>query len=350
MMKTIAFFNNKGGVGKTTLACNISAMLSKEFRKKVLLMDLDPQCNSTQLILGLEACNKIYEGLQSNIQVTSPPTIHAALSELIAGDIKIDTDVKPLKHDDRAYPNRFGVDIYLGDPEMALFENTLANRWAQDSDFGNLRKTNWLNLMFREVDSNYDFIIIDVGPSLGALNRSIMLNVDYFVTPLSADTFSIMALRNISKWMKGWRKEYALKYARSKDDYSSIFHKHVSSISEPDKMPSIAGYSVQQYIAKKKRGVRRPTLAYEQILDEIPNQINAAFGRHANNVSLSDLRLGDVPALYSLIPLAQSANAPIMDLKNPDGLNGAQYAQQREYSKMIRDICQSLLKNVGSEA
>ena len=345
-MKTIAFFNNKGGVGKTTLACNISAMLSKEFKNRVLLMDLDPQCNSTQLILGLEACNEIYGGLHSKEGVDAPSTIYDALSYLVAGDIKIDTDATPLAYDDKVYPNRFDVDLYLGDPSMALFENILANWWAQDSDVSNLRKTNWLNLMCHELNSKYDFLIIDVGPSLGALNRSIMLNVDYFITPLSADTFSIMALKNISAWMVQWRDEYAEKYRSLERKFSNIFPKYVMSLASPEKMPSIAGYSVQQYIAKKKQGIRRPTLAYEKILDEIPDQISTAFDSHANNVSLSDLRLGDVPALYSLIPLAQSANAPIMDLKNPDGLNGAQYAQQREYVKMIRDICQSLLKNL----
>lgn len=52
MMKAIAMFNNKGGVGKTTLVCNLAAYLSTEFRKKVLLIDADPQCNSSAYILS----------------------------------------------------------------------------------------------------------------------------------------------------------------------------------------------------------------------------------------------------------------------------------------------------------
>ena len=48
-MKSIAFFNNKGGVGKTTLLCNVAAILGLKMAKQVLVIDADPQCNATQV-------------------------------------------------------------------------------------------------------------------------------------------------------------------------------------------------------------------------------------------------------------------------------------------------------------
>lgn len=51
-MESIVFFNNKGGVGKTTLLCNVGAYLSLEMQKKVLVIDADPQCNTTSYCLG----------------------------------------------------------------------------------------------------------------------------------------------------------------------------------------------------------------------------------------------------------------------------------------------------------
>jgi Mrp family chromosome partitioning ATPase len=48
MAKSIAFFNNKGGVGKTTLLCNVAAYAAEEHGLKVLVIDADPQCNATQ--------------------------------------------------------------------------------------------------------------------------------------------------------------------------------------------------------------------------------------------------------------------------------------------------------------
>ena len=50
-MESIAMFNNKGGVGKTTLLCNLAAYLCKARQKKVLVIDADPQCNSTTYAL-----------------------------------------------------------------------------------------------------------------------------------------------------------------------------------------------------------------------------------------------------------------------------------------------------------
>ena len=52
-MRSVVFFNNKGGVGKTTLACNIAAQFAGR-GLRLLLVDCDPQCNSTQLILSLD--------------------------------------------------------------------------------------------------------------------------------------------------------------------------------------------------------------------------------------------------------------------------------------------------------
>jgi cellulose biosynthesis protein BcsQ len=56
----VAFFNNKGGVGKTTLACNFAASQASDGRR-VLIVDLDPQCNSTQLVLSDDQWSAIYE-------------------------------------------------------------------------------------------------------------------------------------------------------------------------------------------------------------------------------------------------------------------------------------------------
>ena len=58
-MKTISFINMKGGVGKTTSAVEIAAILAKEHKKKVLLIDLDPQTNATLSLITLDAWEKI---------------------------------------------------------------------------------------------------------------------------------------------------------------------------------------------------------------------------------------------------------------------------------------------------
>ena len=60
-MKSIAIFNNKGGVGKTTLLCNLAAFLAMEDEKRVLVVDADPQCNATQLTFDDQETEELYE-------------------------------------------------------------------------------------------------------------------------------------------------------------------------------------------------------------------------------------------------------------------------------------------------
>ena len=60
-MKSVAMFNNKGGVGKTTLICNLAAYLALKCRLRVLLVDCDPQCNTTQLVMGEEFAASFFQ-------------------------------------------------------------------------------------------------------------------------------------------------------------------------------------------------------------------------------------------------------------------------------------------------
>jgi len=53
-MKSIVVFNNKGGVGKTTLLCNLASFLSIKRGKRVLIIDADPQCNSSTYLVDIE--------------------------------------------------------------------------------------------------------------------------------------------------------------------------------------------------------------------------------------------------------------------------------------------------------
>ncbi|ARJ69594.1 hypothetical protein B0A89_08110 [Paracoccus contaminans] len=60
-VKSIAFFNNKGGVGKTTLLCNVAAYLAHEKKKNVCIIDADPQCNATQYLFEDAVIEKLYD-------------------------------------------------------------------------------------------------------------------------------------------------------------------------------------------------------------------------------------------------------------------------------------------------
>jgi cellulose biosynthesis protein BcsQ len=340
-MRSLAFFNNKGGVGKTTLTCNLASYLATERNLKVLLIDGDPQCNSTQLLLSPEQCNDLYWAEDRDGDALTLSKVVAPLEE---GDIRLDTSRSVVG----ARNNRFGVDLIPGDPGMAIVEDLLGKWWSDSAggDLGALRKTNWTSLLLEAYD-NYDLVIFDLGPSLGSLNRSILLATDYFVAPLGADTFSVVALRNIKIWLNQWGGSYAQSLGLAKQSFGDRVDLYPIQ-AEPKIKSGFVGYTVQQYITRSKEGVRRPTQAYERILGKIPSEISDTLaGFRANHVEEDDLRLGDIPNLYSLIPLAQDVNAPIADLRSSDGITGGQFSQQKDYKALMESVGAALANNLG---
>lgn len=341
MLGSICFFNNKGGVGKTTLACNVASYLAQSASLAVLVVDADPQCNATQLILPDELTQELYGTIGARQDIDS---LRDVLSPLMAGDASLCNTFTP------ATPatNRFGISVLPGHPQIALLEDLLSQNWTQflGGNLGGARVSNWNTQLLRHISKSYDVIVYDVGPSLGALNRSILIGVDYFIAPMGCDIFSLIGIENIASWLEKWKKSYDQAYDRCAEDFGGdlkIYDIRRSS----DDMSRFVGYTVQQYITKTIRDQKRATGAYEEILKKIPFQIFQSLGSvFAEPLQELDVRLGDVPHMYSLVPLAQTAHAPIHGLTNRDGLSGGQYAQQREYKAFIGELSKSLMENL----
>ena len=355
-MKSICFFNNKGGVGKTTLVCNIAAYIAEHFDRSVLLVDSDPQCNATQLLLPRAALDTLYAGRKGKVPTKPtrplpiPParqTLFDVLQPIAKGEADIAAEIKPGK----ASRNRFRLDLLPGHPRVALLEDRLSQAWLDfgSGDLGGARRTNWSLQLLTRVRDDYDIVFFDVGPSLGALNRSVLVGVDYFFTPMSCDIFSIMGITNISEWLNGWFKSYA----RSLDTCREQWDTEVNDYPIRDFSQTalrFVGYAVQQYITKSISGERRATKAYERILKKIPSIIRRDLGNFAKDrLTEADLKLGDVPNMFSLVPLAQDVNSPIHRLESRDGLVGAQYSQKETYKGFIDKLARNLLKNLDME-
>lgn len=341
-MISICFFNNKGGVGKTTLTCNIAAHFALEHRKRVLLVDCDPQCNTTQLTLEESITQKLYRNRESK---SKTGTILDVVRPLQLGDASIDKNPQPIL----ASNTRFGVDVLAGHPRLSIVEDTLSQAWSQASggDIGGIRKSNWCSALCEALKDRYDIAFFDIGPSLGSLNRTVLLGTQYFVSPMGADLFSIFGIKNIAEWLEHWLKVYKIGLQLSASNAPGALDDYGIE-TEPAIERGFAGYTVQQYIAKSKAGVRRPTKAYEALLQEIPSEVESSLRNFfARRVSDKTMHLGDVPHMYSLVPLAQSVNAPIRELAAKDGLVGSQFKQAENYAKNLQIIAQNIAKNVG---
>jgi cellulose biosynthesis protein BcsQ len=342
-MKSVCFFNNKGGVGKTTLVCNIASYIASKLGYRVLIIDADPQCNSTQLIIEPDELERMYQPRKP--KTPSPgQTLFDVLQPIAQGDSSIAGNITPLL----GSRNRFKVDLIPGHPRLATLEDLLSQAWVNfgGGDLGGARKTNWNSELTMVLNERYDIAFFDVGPSLGALNRSVLVGVDYFVTPMGCDIFSLAGIENISIWLKEWLKSYKRGIELCEEKWEDKIPEHVKR--EPENIARLAGYTVQQYITKTIGGERRATKAYETILEKIPGSIMKELkGFLKEDVDEKDLRLGDVPNMYSLVPLAQNANSPIHDLGSADGLVGTQYTQKISYMAFIENVAHNLLRNLG---
>src|SRR5579871_3681988 len=120
-MIVLSFFNNKGGVGKTTLTGNIAAYFALEMGKRVLIIDCDPQCNITQFVIGDSKAIDLYWPGSTNKEETKFKTILDLIQPILDGDASINKNIRPISHK----TNRFGVDLLPGHPRFSLLEDQL---------------------------------------------------------------------------------------------------------------------------------------------------------------------------------------------------------------------------------
>lgn len=342
-MKVVTFFNNKGGVGKTTTIVNLAGYLSIHQSKRILLIDLDPQSNSTQLIIPEDEWGDFYGDKAPRI------TIYNYFEEMDQGEPRLQNCGIPVK----SYENHYKIDLIPGHPKLSIIDDLMSRSWNSTlgQDKGALRKLNWLN-QIKEWVTEYDFVFIDVGPSLGALNRSILLNTDYFFTPMGSDIFSLLGIENIATWMNRWMELYsdALGNLQKSDRDFNLkkFSEKYLINTDVTKTSRFIGYSIQQYSKRKFKNGVRPVQAYEQVIREMHGTILRHLGNLIpNGLKEDEIKLGDIPYVYSIVPLSQTSNTPIFNLDYKSGLRGNQSSSVKEYTEYIHSISLNFLKNTG---
>ncbi|OWY31362.1 ParA family protein [Herbaspirillum robiniae] len=334
----IAFcvFNNKGGVGKTTLLCNLAAYYAMREQKKVLVVDADPQCNATAYMFKEKELEELYSPTRDG------KTINQLITSLKKSKGYSDIPVKKSA--------TFGVDVVPGDPRFSLAEDFLAKDWL-DATAGDERglKTTYLfqALLKWAKEKKYDYVFFDMGPSLGAINRTILLSCDYFVLPMSSDIFSLRGLQNIevsiSTWKKGLDRGLTTYFEDNHEDF--VFDDQ----SKPNRDGiKFVGYVTQQYTAKTVGGKKQPVDAYEKIIRRIGPAIKKHLIDSLNKGAkpIKAYKLGEIAYFHSLVPLAQAASKPIFGLKSSDGVVGAHFDKVKQFEAVIKEIADNLANNI----
>ena len=301
-MKTIAFFNNKGGVGKTTLVYHFTYMLAEK-GYRCLAVDLDPQTNLTSMFLDEARLSEIYD--TDNLR----PTVLESIRPLNRGI----GDVNPA-HIERISDN---IGLIPGDLELSLFEDKLSSGWGSclNRDEAAFRVVSSFYRIIQEAGDRFDadFNIIDIGPNFGAINRATLIAADYVVVPMAADLFSLQGLKNLGSRLGTWQIEWADRASRNPEPTLIL----------PSGELKPLGYVVMQHGIKESR----PVKSYLKWANRIPT----TFHRHVlNEIDVTDFNVNNDPYClsllkhyHSLIPMAMEARKPIFLLKPSDGAIGA---------------------------
>ncbi len=261
--KKLVFCNNKGGVGKTTLAFNVGVELAKK-GLKVALVDLDPQCNLTLQTLG----HTFYE---DTLFSSGAKTIYDVLQPKIAGNGDINTAVKPIHV-------RGGLFILPGDIQLSLFEDLLLTGYNA-ATAGALRgysDTSAIDRYLNEIGASesFDVFIIDTSPSLGVLNRVIFLGAEYFIVPMTPDSFSVQGIKNLGVIFEAWKKQWK-NTAQAAIVAGQTPANHVL---RGDAL--FIGYIINSFNVYDKRVVRRQSDWLEKIPTEVKNYLSERHGRN----------------------------------------------------------------------
>ncbi len=300
----IAFFNNKGGVGKTSMVYHLSWMFA-DCGLRVVATDLDPQTNLTAAFLDED---RLEEALPVNGQ-HHPLTIFGALQPLKGGTGDIgEAHLEPIADN---------LVLLLGDMALSTFEDQLSEVWPKcmDRDERSFRVISaFWRIMQAAGERHYaDVIMVDLGPNLGAINRAALIASDYVVIPLGPDLFSIQGLQNLGPALRRWRAEWQERLARNPVEGLRLPAGHITPL----------GYVVLRHSIR----IDRPIKAFERWIARIPGTYaDAVLGQKLDEVRMIDSDpncLAKLKDYRSLMPLAQEARKPMFFLKVADGALGA---------------------------
>ena len=303
-MKTLALFNNKGGVGKTTLAYHLASIFPR-LGKTVLAVDLDPQANLTAHFFEEERLEEIWD--------EGGPNVLTSLAPILSGKGDI-AEPHPIPVADGAGPNQ--VFVLAGHLGLSRFEDKLSESWPKGvfKDEAALRATSAFHRLISAAGKKVsaDIAVIDVGPNLGAINRAALLAADYLLIPLGADLFSLQGLKNLGPAVRDWRGNWKLVRSLAKD----------VPVDLPEGSMTPIGYAVLRHAVRLDRPARNSA----KWMDRIPSVYSEAVlgdGPQTLTIEQDPNCLALLRNYGSLMPMAHEARKPMFDLRPADGAIGS---------------------------
>lgn len=329
----LTFFNNKGGVGKTSLLYHL-AWTFAGLHKRVVIVDLDPQANLTAAFLNEEKIEKLWDKQDSG------STVYQCVKPLTGvGDI-----VEPMLQ-------KMSDDLFLlpGDVALSSFEDALSNEWPNSMGDNNLYRPMRILSSFwqvmqqaaRKVEA--DFILVDIGPNLGAINRSVLIATDYVAIPLGADLFSLQGLKNLGPTLKNWNSLWNKRLDNWRNSKEALDNPEFQL---PEGKMQPIGYLCQQHSVR----LDRPVKAYDKWVKRIPGVYRKSVLQEGGDSGVEPANdpycLATIKHYRSLIPMAQEHRKPIFNLTSADGAIGshanAVQDAKRDFQELAKKITEQM--------
>lgn len=324
-MKTIAFFNNEGGVGKTSLVYHLAWMLA-ELGYRVLAVDLDPQVSLTEMFLDEERLEELWTG------GGGATTIYEAVEPLwLAGDVASATLERV--HDQLA--------LLPGDVGLSACEDVLADGWGrcqQGDPRGYVIVSSLARVLMRSAAEHAaDFVLVDTGPNLGAINHAALLGADYIVIPVAAELASIVGLKTLGPTLRHWR-----------EGWRRVLDAHPMGLDRelPGGQLAVLGY-VLSYTSRREsrsmrssqRWVRRIPSAYREFV----------LGLRDGGSSLEEdpQCLGVLKSYRSLTSMALGAGKPMFRLTPAEGAMGSHVRAVLDVRQDFEQLASTIARRSG---
>ena len=302
MSKRIAVFNHKGGVSKTTSVYNIGWLLSKNLN--VLVVDADPQCNLTSLMLGAEF-ERYYIEDETKLQNIKDGVNAAFLGR-----------PHPIKAVSCYSPER-ADNLFLLAGHANLSEYDAALTFAQTSNnaiatLQNLPGAFSELLRLTEEKYSIDITIIDLNPSLSAINQNLFLSSDSFIVPTNPDPFSIMAIDTLTRMLPKWVHWKQISIDMFKE----------SAYPMPESHPKFLGSLIQRFNVRNGLAAKPYRDNISEIKQKISNEFyNSMFeagmtldGFYSQNLINEGYCLAEIPDFQGLLPKSNKAQVPVFAL------------------------------------
>ncbi len=304
--KIIALFNHKGGVSKTTTTYNLAWKLT-DFGKKVLLVDGDPQCNLTSLLLG-DNFEDYY---------TDPKTKELNLKDAVK--MAFEGKPMPIKAID-CYKTDNNSNLFLipGHMDLSEYDPALSLSLNSNNAISTLQNLpGAFYELIRLCSEKYavDYVFIDMNPGLSSINQTFFMSSDAFIIPTNPDPFSVMALKTLKTVLPRWKNWAKLSRAFYLD----------ASYPLPDKEMKFIGEVIQRFNLRKRKAARPYQERIDEIKQYIENELDQEFKKHSMTYDitplikaekLSDHCLAEISEFGALLQKSHAAMVPVFALTN----------------------------------